>query len=121
MKNVFAGIAVVLGIAGFVLPGVWFFAIISGIIAICSSPGGTRPDGKPRSGGLLGSMMDDMAVSRNMRKCPYCMMMIDKRASKCPHCQEEVSPVMPRGKICAVCGQENVPEATGCLSCGNPV
>ena len=50
-----------------------------------------RPDGKPRTGGLFGGLIDDIVISSKMRDCPFCLMKIDKKAAKCPHCGEWVN------------------------------
>jgi hypothetical protein len=48
MRVAFIGIAFVLLITGFYLPGAWIFAIISGILAIFTRPAGTWADRKQR-------------------------------------------------------------------------
>lgn len=92
MRQTWSVITVLLALLGFVIPIVWAGAIITGILAIGSAPPGKRADGKPRSGGLLGGVIDDFAVKRSMMECPACKMMMRKDATICPHCRTERDP-----------------------------
>jgi hypothetical protein len=42
--------------------------------------------------GLMGVLMTLAAPGRR-RECPWCFLLISKRATVCPHCTEPVSPV----------------------------
>jgi len=88
MRNFFIGFTVVLILIGFVSPIVWVGAIITGILAVLSRPPGLRPDGKPKSGGAFGGIIDSVVISKKMKDCPYCKSKIMKDASKCPNCGE---------------------------------
>ena len=77
-------------VIGFVAPIAWGGAIITGIIAVGSAPSGKRPDGKARTGGLLGGLLDSYQVSKTMTDCPFCKSKIRKEASKCSNCGEWV-------------------------------
>ena len=86
MRNTWAVITAVLAVVGFAFPVLWLPAIATAILAICSSPGGNRPDGEKRSGGLLGWLVDDIQIARTMEDCPDCRMKMFKTAKVCPHC-----------------------------------
>ena len=79
---------VILIIAGFAIPILWAGAIVTAFLATAASPGGVRADGKKKSGGLFGPVIDDIAVSMNTKKCPYCEKKKKKTVKKCPHCAE---------------------------------
>lgn len=65
--------------------------MVTGLIAIVVSPSGKRVDGKKRTGGVLGGLWDDVAVSRSMMDCPHCKSKVSREATKCPNCQEWLS------------------------------
>ena len=88
MKIALGVITIILAIAGFFVPVLWIFAIITLFLWIGSRPAGVRADGKRKSGGLLGPLIDSLAVNRKMYKCPYCKALIFKDALKCNHCGE---------------------------------
>ena len=90
MKSFFSILTIGLIVIGFVAPIAWIGAIITGIIAIGSAPAGKRPDGKARTGGLLGGLWDNYRVSKTMTDCPFCKSKIMKDAAKCPNCGEWV-------------------------------
>lgn len=90
MRTFFSFFAVIFGLAGFIIPIFFMAAIISVGLAIGCAPPGLRADGKPKSGGLLGGIIDEIVISGKMRDCPYCKRKIMKDAVKCPHCREWV-------------------------------
>lgn len=90
MRSFFLILAVILALLGFIIPFAWIGALISGVLALFSAPSGIRPDGKQRTGGLLGGLWDDMVVSAKMTDCPHCKSKIMDNATKCPHCGEWV-------------------------------
>jgi hypothetical protein len=90
MKPFLAKFSIVLVVLGFLWPPLWIIACITGILWIGATNPGVRPDGKRRSGGLLGPLWDDFVVSRKMVKCPYCRTLIFRDASKCRQCGEWV-------------------------------
>jgi hypothetical protein len=49
-----------------------------------------RADGKPKTSGPFGWIIDNAEVKHKMRDCPLCFQKIMKAASKCPHCSGEV-------------------------------
>ena len=49
-----------------------------------------REDGKQRSGGLFGSVVDGFVVGYKMVDCPYCKNQILRTAIKCQHCHEYI-------------------------------
>jgi hypothetical protein len=95
MKIIFSILTIVLIVIGFVAPLAWVAAIISGIIAIGIAPAGKRPDGKAKTGGLLGSIWDNYQVSKTMINCPFCKSKIMNEAAKCPNCGEWVKEIEP--------------------------
>ena len=92
MKQTYNILTVGLVIVGFFIPLAWGAAVITFIFAISSTPPGLREDGKEKSGGLLGGVIDSYTVSKTMRDCPFCCKKIMKAATKCPYCQEFVEP-----------------------------
>ena len=88
MRDFFTTLTIVLVIVGFWVPIAWVGAIITLILAIGCAPSGKRPDGKAKSGGLLGWLFDDLEIALTMRDCPYCKTKVMKNAVKCPHCTE---------------------------------
>ena len=93
MRGFFSLLTIGLILVGFFLPIAWVGAVITGIIAIGSAPSGKRADGKSRTGGLLGGVIDNAAVSSKMRECPYCGNMIFRKAIKCQYCHEKVEAI----------------------------
>ena len=92
-ERVFLLLTVGLILVGFFFSIAWVGAIFTGIIAIASTPSGKRADGKARTGGLLGGVIDDAVVSSKMRECPYCGNQIFRKAKKCQYCHEMVDPI----------------------------
>ena len=90
MRTFFGILTALLVAVGFIVPLAWIGAAVCALLAIGSSPGGVRPDGRPRSGGLFGPLLDDLAMRGVTRNCPYCRAKIMKDAKKCPHCGEWV-------------------------------
>lgn len=88
MKNTFWILTIILVLFGFAFPVVWIGAVISGFIAISAAPEGRRLDGKKRTGGLLGGVLDDFVVGMKMMDCPYCKSKIMRDAQKCANCGE---------------------------------
>lgn len=94
MKTVFGALTVVLLIMGiFFYAPILIVAVITGILAIGMSPGDRRADGKKKSGGLLGGLIDSAEVSSRMRDCPFCGNKIFRKAVKCQYCGENVIPM----------------------------
>ena len=75
-------------VAGFAFPLLWIGAIIAGIIAAGAAPEGRRIDGRGKTGGLLGGMVDNIALMGKTTVCPYCQSRIMKSTLKCPNCGE---------------------------------
>jgi len=90
MKSLFTILTLCLIVIGFYNPFAWVGAVIALIIAMGSKPEGKRADGKPKTGGLLGSLWDDFDVSTSMTECPFCKSKISNDALKCSHCGEWV-------------------------------
>lgn len=88
MKKTFTVLTIILAIIGFALPVLWIGAVISGIIAASASPEGYRIDGRRKTGGLFGGVMDDIALMGKTAICPYCQSKIIKNVSKCANCGE---------------------------------
>lgn len=99
MRSTWMIVTVILVLIGFAFPALWVLAIISGIVAIASSPGGVRVDGQPRTGGLLGGLWDAWLMHEKMRECPRCKGQIQKDATKCKHCGSEVRPLVRRDSL----------------------
>jgi hypothetical protein len=90
VRTFFAVLTIGFILVGFFAPLAWVGAVITGILAIGSAPPGRRPDGKKKTGGLLGGVWDDIVIGYKMKECPYCKSKIMEDASKCPHCGEWV-------------------------------
>lgn len=90
MRPFFGILTALLVAVGFIVPLAWIGAAVCALLAIGSAPSGKRADGKARTGGLLGGVIDNIAVASKMRDCPYCRAKIVKDAKKCPHCGEWV-------------------------------
>ncbi len=75
-------------LVGFIFPPAWIVAFLAGPLAIFSAPAGQRPDGREKTGGLLGWLWDYFVIKQKMQECPYCLSMIDRNAVKCAHCGE---------------------------------
>lgn len=120
MRNGFLLLTVLLVIIGFLAPLAWVGAIITGLLAIGSAPPGLRLDGQPRTGGLFGGLIDDMAIARKMVDCPYCKKKIMKTAVKCPYCQEALHFSKPMELICPECGLHHPLTYRSCVRCGAP-
>lgn len=90
VRNFFAMITIGLIVVGFIVPLAWGAALISGVLAMSSTPPGLRADGKKKCGGLLGGFVDDYQVAKHMTDCPFCQGKVKKIAKKCPHCGEWV-------------------------------
>lgn len=96
MRSFFLGLTAVLVIITFLgWPIAFAFAPITLLLAIFSAPSGVRPDGKAKTGGLLGFLWDDVVIHNKMQKCTYCKTWIDKQATKCAHCGEWVPAPAP--------------------------
>jgi len=121
MRRPLTALTILFIFCGFVYPILWIGAVITGILAMAASPGGTRPDGKPRSGGLLGGLIDKYEISRTMRDCPYCKMKIMKTATKCPYCQEFIEPIKELELTCPNCGLKHPISYRTCTRCGTPL
>jgi hypothetical protein len=91
MRSLFIFITVCLIILGFFFPLAWAGALLSGALAVISAPSGLRPDGKRKTGGLLGGLWDNTVVSFKMQDCPHCKTKIAIDATKCPYCREWVN------------------------------
>jgi hypothetical protein len=92
MMKLFWGILTIgLILVGFFFPPAWIGAVVTGLLAIVTAPSGRRADGMRCTGGLLGGLWDDVAVSRSMMDCPHCKSNVSRKATKCPHCQEWLS------------------------------
>lgn len=118
MRNFFIGLTIILILIGFMMPLAWIGAIFTAILALASRPPGLRPDGKRRSGGLFGGIIDHIAISSKMRDCPFCKTKIMKKAQKCPNCGEWVKSLI---KICPHCGRENRSQDYTCIHCSKPL
>ena len=90
MRQVFNALAIVSAVAGFVFPAAFLGAIVFWAIAIACAPPGMRPDGKPKTGGLLGGFWDDIVIGYKMDDCPYCQSKIMADVKKCKYCGEWV-------------------------------
>ena len=88
MKKTFAVLTIILVMAGFAFPLLWIGAVIAAIIAMSAAPEGHRIDGRRKTGGLLGGMVDNIALMGKTTVCPYCQSTIMKSAQKCPNCGE---------------------------------
>lgn len=126
MRSFFAGLTIIFIVIGLVFPIAWIGAIISVLCAVGASPGGLRPDGKPRTGGLLGGWMDQRELARTMKKCPACKSLIPIDATRCRHCTEILTETMPESqpsheKVCFKCGTRNRLEDWTCINCGAPL
>ena len=88
MRSFFAVLTIGLIVIGFIAPLAWVGAVITGIVAVGSAPPGRRADGKRKTGGLLGGVLDDIVVGHKMVDCPYCKAKIPRDAKKCQHCGE---------------------------------
>ena len=83
MRIFFILLTVGLIVIGFINPFAWIGAVIAGVLAMLSAPSGTRADGKRRTGGLLGGVVDNIVIASKMQECPNCKAKIMKDASKC--------------------------------------
>lgn len=92
MRGTLALAGVIFAAVGFVAPFAWFPAALLLLIAGFMSPSGYRADGKRKTGGVFGGLVDNAAVNRAMRDCPHCLEKIPKEASRCKHCSGEVEP-----------------------------
>ena len=90
MRNFFSFLTIGLIVIGFICPIAWAGAFISGILAMASSPPGKRPDGKKKTGGLFGGMIDNYQIKNTMKDCPFCKSKIMKDATKCPNCRSTI-------------------------------
>lgn len=88
MRKFFSILTIGLILVGFFNPAAWVAAIITGIIAIGCAPAGYRPDGKRKTGGLLGGFWDGVVIGYKMKECPFCKFQVSKDAQKCPNCGE---------------------------------
>lgn len=73
---------------GFVVPAAWVLTPIAALCWIVAAPPGKRPDGKAKTGGILGGVWDSFAVSLTMAPCIYCQELVRKDSLKCKHCGE---------------------------------
>jgi len=97
------------------------------IYSAANRPKGPREDGKRRTGGILGGVVDDIVVGCKMANCPYCKERILKDAVKCKHCGEflhnkndcekerDSTQIM---KKCEKCGTMNPDGESFCSECG---
>lgn len=67
MKIFFTLLTVVLIFVGFVNPFALAGAAIAGFIAVGVAPSGRRADGKRKTGGLLGGLVDDLEMAFKKR------------------------------------------------------
>lgn len=98
MRTSFTVLTVILVFVGFIIPLAWIGAIMCGLLIIASAPPGLRPDGKRRTGGLFGGLIDDIAIGMKMKDCPYCKSKIHNDAVRCPYCTEWLSTFSPQQK-----------------------
>jgi len=69
----------------------FFVATIGlGVLLGGMSPADLRSDGKRKSGGILGSLIDRVEIDATMKDCPYCGSKVFKKAVKCQHCHEDL-------------------------------
>ena len=68
MRPLFNLLTIIFVVLGFFIPMVWVLAAITAVLAIGSSPGGVRADGKSKTGGLLGGLWDDAVISHKKQK-----------------------------------------------------
>ena len=68
MRPLFNLLTIIFVVVGFFIPIVWALAVVTAVLAIGSSPGGVRADGKSKTGGLLGGLWDDAVISHKRQK-----------------------------------------------------
>ncbi|MBU0777763.1 hypothetical protein KKF82_05855 [Patescibacteria group bacterium] len=68
MRSFFSILTIILVVCGFIFPLLWIGAVICLVLAIGSAPPGLRADGKKKSGGLLGSLLDAVIVKNNQMR-----------------------------------------------------
>jgi uncharacterized paraquat-inducible protein A len=93
MRGGVALAGVIFAAVGFIVPLAWLPAITLLIVAAGMSPSGDRADGKRKTGGLLGGIVDEAAMKKTTRHCPHCTERIPKEATRCKYCAGEVSAV----------------------------
>jgi hypothetical protein len=92
MYGFWYGLTFVLLLLGFIAPIAWIAAFFTLLIAVGNRPPGRRPDGKYRTGGLLGGLWDSGVIAATMRDCPHCLEKIPRKATVCRHCGRDVVP-----------------------------
>lgn len=125
MRNFFFGFAAIFFFIAFVFPVFFVFSFFSFVFAIGSSPPGLRPDGKRRTGGLLGGIIDNHQINATMHECNYCKEMIPNNAKKCKYCgewSEKKETEYKTGIIyCPSCNLKNRALDQNCYQCGYPL
>ncbi len=130
MKKFLGFLTIGLIVIGFINPAAWIGAIFTGCFAMMSSPEGFRADGKRKSGGLFGPLVDSFILSGKTKQCPFCKSTIMKEATKCRYCGSEQSQ-MPQStgrgiqiestQKCPNCAELIQAEAIKCKHCGSPL
>ena len=92
MRGSIALAGVIFAAVGFVAPLAWLPAALLLLVAGFMGPSGYRADGKRKTGGIFGGLVDNAAVNKTMRDCPHCLEKIPKEASRCKHCAGDVEP-----------------------------
>ena len=68
MKIFFFMLAAILAIFGVFFPPFWIGTVVCLILAVSSAPSGLRADGKKKTGGLLGGLVDAVAVKNSQMR-----------------------------------------------------
>ena len=68
MRPILSLLTVGLILVGFFVPLAWAVALVTGFLAVGSSPGGKREDGKAKTGGMLGWFWDDAIIAHKKAK-----------------------------------------------------
>jgi len=74
----------------FVSPMLLLIGAVLFLVSVGLAPEGTRADGKPKTGGLLGGLWDAYAVSVSTKKCPHCAELVKTEATVCKHCGRDL-------------------------------
>lgn len=68
MRSFFTLLAIVCAVAGFFMPLLWAGTVLFIVIAMGSSSGEKREDGKATTGGLLGGVWDKAVIDHKRQK-----------------------------------------------------
>ena len=139
MRPLFNLLTIILAVAGFFMPLLWVLAAITAFLAIGSSSGKRRVDGKGTTGGLLGSVWDMAVIDHKKQKgmikeYPYCKSILSGEATKCKSCGEwlikkesrlatepqqktQAKKFEAKSKTCNECMHENSIENIKCSRC----